>query len=345
MARTSVPVRILAAFAALVLFALTAGSALAVADDFVARETMPTGALVDGHALDGLTREEARVLVAEKVAKPLTEPVTVTHDTRTFTLDAATLAKVDIDGMIADAFQPKAAASLPERVRVRALTLANGVAVEPKVAIDDAILSAWLEDVASTVDTAPVDASMAVQGTTLKVTPSGRGEKVDRDAALAAVTAALQDGTKALVLPVAYIDPKVTEKDLGPTILVRRTQRKLWLYDQGKLVKTYSVAVGTPGYPTPRGDWTIVQKRYRPTWANPGSDWAKNMPATIGPGPNNPLGTRALNLNVSGIRIHGTSKDYSIGTAASHGCMRMHMWDVEDLYDRVEVGTPVFIIN
>jgi len=345
MARRSVPVRILAALAAFVLFALTAGSALAVADDFRARETMPTGALVDGHELNGLTREEAKVLVAEQVAKPLAEPITVTHGARTFALDAATLAKVDVDGMIADAFLPKSSASIHERVRARALTVATGVAVEPKVTIDETALNTWLDEVASTVDTSAVDAAMKVQGTSLKVIASKRGERVDREAALLAFTSALQSGTKSLELPVVYTEPKVAEKDLGPTILVRRTQRKLWLYDQGKLVKTYSVAVGTPGFPTPRGEWTIVQKRYRPTWYNPGSDWAKDMPPTIGPGPGNPLGTRALNLNASGIRIHGTSKDYSIGTAASHGCMRMHMWDVEDLYDRVEVGTPVFIIN
>lgn len=345
MAKRSVPVRILAAFAALVLFALAAGTALAVADDFVVRETMPTGAVVDGHGLDGLTREQARTLVAEQVAKPLAEPITITHGTRTFTLDAASLVKVDVDGMITDAFQPKAAASLPERVRVRALTVATGASVEPKVTIDEAVLDAWLDGVASTVDTAPADASMAVQGTSLKVIPSKRGERVDREAALSAITAALQDGTKELTLPAVYTDPKVAEKDLGPAILVRRSQRNLRLWDHGKLVKTYAVAVGTPGYPTPRGNWAIVQKRYRPTWFNPGSDWAKDMPATIGPGPGNPLGTRALNLDAPGIRIHGTSKDYSIGTAASHGCMRMHMWDIEDLYDHVEVGTPVFVIN
>ncbi len=345
MAKRSTPIRILAAFAALVLFALAAGSALAVADDFVIRETMPTGAAVDGHELDGLTRDEARTLVADQVAKPLAEPITVIHGERTFTLDAASLATVDVDGMVADAFQPKAAASLPERLRARALAESTGGSVEPKVTIDETVLSAWLDDVASSVDTAPADAAMVVQGTSLKVTPSKKGERVDREAALTAITTALQDGTKELTLPVTYTDPKVAEKDLGSTILVRRSQRKLWLYDHGKLVKTYSIAVGSPSYPTPRGNWTIIQKRYRPTWSNPGSAWAKSMPAYIGPGPGNPLGTRALNLDASGIRIHGTSSDYSIGTAASHGCMRMHMWDIEDLYDRVEVGTPVFIID
>lgn len=345
MARKSIPVRILATLAALVLFALTAGSAFAVVDDFIARETMPAGAVVDGHGLDGLTRQEARALVTEQVAKPLAGPISVINGGSTFTLDPASLTQVDVDGMITAAFEPKAASSLPERVRDRALTAATGVPVEPQVAIDEATLNTWLDGVASVVDTAPVDASMAVVGTSLKTVPSKRGERVDRAAAIAALSAALQDGTKTLTLPVTYIEPKVLEKDLGTTILVRRTQRKLWLYDHGALVKTYDVAVGTPGYPTPRGNFRIVQKRYRPTWSNPGSDWAKGMPASIGPGPGNPLGTRALNLNAPGIRIHGTSKNYSIGTAASHGCMRMHMWDVEELYELVEVGTPVFIIN
>jgi L,D-transpeptidase ErfK/SrfK len=68
------------------------------------------------------------------------------------------------------------------------------------------------------------------------------------------------------------------------------------------------------------------------------------MPAYIPPGPNNPLGTRALYLNTSGIRIHGTSKRSSIGTAASHGCMRMLREDVEALYPLVPVGTKIHIV-
>jgi lipoprotein-anchoring transpeptidase ErfK/SrfK len=68
------------------------------------------------------------------------------------------------------------------------------------------------------------------------------------------------------------------------------------------------------------------------------------MPRSIAPGPTNPLGTRALNLTAPSIRFHGTTNIGSIGTAASHGCMRMRRPDIEDLYERVEVGTKVFII-
>lgn len=69
------------------------------------------------------------------------------------------------------------------------------------------------------------------------------------------------------------------------------------------------------------------------------------MPRFIPPGPNNPLGTRALNLNVSGIRIHGTPNVASIGTAASHGCVRMVRRDIEELYELVDVGTRVLIVR
>ncbi|TDB36987.1 MAG: hypothetical protein D9V44_10840 [Actinobacteria bacterium] len=345
MSRTSTSVRIFASFLALVLFALAGGTAFAVADDFVAREILPAGASVEGHSLGGLTRAQALEVVREKIAKPLAEPLTVTHGSESFTLDAASMVAVDIEGMVAQAFEPKASASLTSRVAARMLEKETGAAVKPAISVDQAALDAWIADVASKIDTAAADAAMIVQGRTLKTIAAREGKKVDRTAAAGAIITALTGGEKQVALPVATTPPTVAEDDLGPTILVVRSARKLYLYDHGALVKTYGVAVGTPGYPTPIGDFEIVLKRYRPTWSNPGSDWAKDMPAYIGPGPGNPLGTRALNLNSPGIRIHGTSKDYSIGTAASHGCMRMHMWDVEDLYDRVEVGTKVFIVR
>jgi L,D-transpeptidase ErfK/SrfK len=112
------------------------------------------------------------------------------------------------------------------------------------------------------------------------------------------------------------------------------------------LAKTYAVATGTPQYPTPKGNFQIVLKRFRPTWVNPDpSGWGKSLPKSIPPGPSNPLGTRAMNLNSPGIRIHGTTNIRSLGTAASHGCIRMAMPDVEELFEKVDSGTPVIIIT
>jgi lipoprotein-anchoring transpeptidase ErfK/SrfK len=128
--------------------------------------------------------------------------------------------------------------------------------------------------------------------------------------------------------------------------VVRLSELKLYLYDGLRLEKTYPVAARQPGYPTPEGDWNIVNKRVNPTWVNPAPEgWGASLPPVIGPGAGNPLGTRALDLDASGIRIHGTYDSGSIGTYASHGCIRMYIEDSEELFDIVPVGTPVFIIQ
>ena len=345
MHRASTPVRVLALLGAMVLFFVAGGGALAVADDYLSREVLPVGAEVAGVDVAGLTRGTARELVELEVARPLAEPLEVVYGTRTYTLDAASYISVDVAGMVDAAFQPRAVAPLPRRVTDRALDRPSGATADVALAVDEAGLAAWISRVAGSVDAEPVDATITVEVNRLVVVPSRHGETVDRRATAERLGAALAAGDKRVELAVDLTAPAVTEDDLGPAIVVDLSERRLNLYIDGDLFKTYGVAVGTPRYPTPRGEFRITLKRYMPTWSNPGSAWAAGMPRTIGPGPGNPLGTRALNIDSPGIRIHGTSADYSIGTAASHGCMRMHRWDIEDLYDRVEVGTPVFIVR
>lgn len=345
MHRAPLPVRVLALVCALALFVLAGGGALAVADDYLNREVLPRGSVIAGLDVSGLTREQARMRVEAEIAAPLAEPLTVVHADRTFTLDAGSMISVDTTGMVDTAFAPRYSALLPHRVVDRVLAKPTGTAIEVAVTLDRTKLDAWLADVSASIETTPCDATMTVEAGGLTVVPSRIGETVDREATTAALEAALTQGVKQVELGITYTEPGVTEDELGMAILVDISERRLYLYDKGALVKEYGVAVGAPGYSTPTGNFQIVLKRYMPTWSNPGSAWAAGMPRTIPPGPNNPLGTRALNLDAPGIRIHGTNKDSSIGTAASHGCMRMHRWDVEDLYDRVDVGTPVFIVR
>ena len=141
---------------------------------------------------------------------------------------------------------------------------------------------------------------------------------------------------------------KTTKKQLGKAIFIRRSSRKLFLYNQGKVVSTYRVAVGMRGFATPTGNFYIGVKRTNPSWNNPGSPWAKNMPKTIKPGYSNPLGLRAMNIYYvnggdTGYRIHGTSNIGSIGRAASHGCVRVANANVVKLFKQVPIKTPVFI--
>ena len=109
-------------------------------------------------------------------------------------------------------------------------------------------------------------------------------------------------------------------------------------------MRTYGVAVGQPGYPTPNGRFAIQSKQIDPVWSVPNSPWAGELEgSTVGGGSAaNPLKARWLGVAGS-VGIHGTGQDWSIGTRASHGCIRMHVADVKLLYRRVKVGTPVLI--
>lgn len=345
MHRATLPVRIAALVVSFFLFALAGGAAAAVADDYLVREVLPAGAVVAGVDLSGMTRAAAREALEAHVVAPLGEPITVSRGDATFTLDAASMITVDIDAMVDAAFEPRRLSALPERVIDRVTGRQIGGSTGLIVTLDEPALDGWLHEVAASVETTPADAKIALKDGSVVIEPSRTGVSIDTTITAAALREALTGGAKSVEAAVIHTEPEVTESELGPAILVDISERKLYLYESGAVAKTYGVAVGTPGHPTPRGEFEITLKRYMPTWSNPGSAWAEGMPQTIGPGPDNPLGTRALNINAPGIRIHGTTANSSIGTAASHGCMRMHRWDIEDLYERVEVGTPVFIVR
>jgi peptidoglycan hydrolase-like protein with peptidoglycan-binding domain len=129
---------------------------------------------------------------------------------------------------------------------------------------------------------------------------------------------------------------------LSGQIVVDLGDLRLYLFRDGRLVKSYSVAAGQAAYPTPTGTYAVTSMQMNPTWYPPNSDWAKDA-EPIPPGVTNPLGTRWIGTSAPGVGIHGTPDDASVGSYASHGCIRMHIPEVEDLYTRVVVGMPVVI--
>jgi lipoprotein-anchoring transpeptidase ErfK/SrfK len=143
-------------------------------------------------------------------------------------------------------------------------------------------------------------------------------------------------------LPVDGLIGAMALNALSGQIVVDLGDLHIYLYRDGKLVRSYPIAAGQPAYPTPTGTYAVVNMQMDPTWLPPNSDWAKDA-VPIPPGPDNPLGTRWIGTSAPGIGIHGTPDDASIGSYASHGCIRMHIPDVEDLYARVVVGMPVII--
>jgi lipoprotein-anchoring transpeptidase ErfK/SrfK len=205
---------------------------------------------------------------------------------------------------------------------------------------------------AQKVDRAPADAKIEAASGTVSVLPAVPGQTLDQRAAVERV---VEVGERVanekttveaggIQLPVRATQPKVTA--YPDIILIRTGDNKLLHYENHVLAGTYTVATGTAQYPTPTGKFSIALKRRNPTWVNPDpGGWGRSMPASIPPGPGNPLGTRALNLTAAGIRIHGTSNVGSLGSNASHGCIRMSISDSEALFDRVETGTPVIIIR
>jgi len=327
-------------------FAASGALAWAVADDYASRILVPSGVgLAGGQDLGGLNASEVREVIAEEVVAPLQEPVDIAYQDLTFALDPAEYLSIDVESAVAEAFEPIRDSAINERMW-RTITEAPVYHdITPALEVDEEAIRAAVRVMASAIDTAPVDAAITIAFDAVVIQESHPGRSTEVTAAASAIAKAMLAGEKRVDLPVAEVPPAVREADLGRTIVISLGSRRLDLYEGTEVDRTYRVAIGKPGYSTPRGSWEIVQKRYRPTWGNPGSAWAADMPKSIPPGPDNPLGTRALNLNVSGIRIHGTPNVGSIGTAASHGCIRMLRRDVEELYDLVEVGTPVLIVR
>ena len=139
------------------------------------------------------------------------------------------------------------------------------------------------------------------------------------------------------------VDGATLELLIG-SIRIDLSERKLYHYQDGGLVESYSVAVGMPSYPTPTGSFEIISKVRDPSWTPPDSPWARGM-EPVPPGPGNPLGTRWMGISSPSVGIHGTYASGSIGTAASHGCIRMYLSEAEELFEAVYLGTPVEIVR
>jgi len=116
-------------------------------------------------------------------------------------------------------------------------------------------------------------------------------------------------------------------------IVVSLEDRKLAVLEADRVLKIFPTAVGAPASPTPVGVYKIITTIPDPTWYGPGK--------VIGPGKNNPIGTRWLGLSAKGYGIHGTNTPSSIGKNASHGCVRLRNRDIEELFGMVAVGDQV----
>ncbi len=324
------------------------GAAAAVRLESSGSKVNLNGFQVGGIELAGLNKAAAIEKLHQRFEAPLDVPIPITLDGKLMqtTTRRELGASTNVDEVYAQALKLHRDIPSFKRLWYRITGMSVGHALEVKTRAGDGKAEEIVNKIAAAVNRAPVDASVAVVGGTPKITDGTAGFALDEKEATRALKNVTAEGTSGVDLVGKPIAPAVTKANFKDVIVVKVGENKLYHYDGERLVKTYDVATGLPKYPTPIGPFKIVQKRFRPTWVNPATkpgQWGAKLPAKIGPGPNNPLGTRAMNLNSPGIRIHGTTADNSMGYNASHGCIRMRMSDVEELFDRVEVGTPVII--
>jgi lipoprotein-anchoring transpeptidase ErfK/SrfK len=231
-----------------------------------------------------------------------------------------------------------------------------GEHVEAQVAIpvtyNHRTVERFVAHIQQTMDRPPRDASVSVDGSGQLVdVPSARGLAVDAATLRGEVDHALHTPAVGhqIVAPVRKQNPRVTISMLAaryPTyIVVDRPGFKLFFYQHLKLTHTYPIAVGQAGLETPPGLHHILDKQVDPAWHVPHSAWAGSLAGqVIPPGPGDPLVARWMAIDDQGDGIHGTDEPGSIGSAASHGCIRMLVPDVIRLYSLTPIGTPTYVV-
>lgn len=296
--------------------------------------TIAAGVSIDRLLVEGLTVSQARAkLLAERVA-PRRERIVLSFNRTRFPVRPAKLGhRADIDYALRVAALYGASRPVPE----------GGVNIALRQALNKKKLRAFMKARAKKGAIAPRNADLKISNAGFRVVKPriGRGLNIRKaEAKLTRLIFRLNRPKGVTKLPTKRLLP--TRTSAGTGVLVNRNTFKLAFFKGGK-TRTFPIAVGAVGFSTPAGRWSVTSKQRNPWWTPPPSPWAAGS-EPVPPGPGNPLGTRWMGLNATFIGIHGTPSSWSLGSRASHGCIRMQINDAEWLYDKVELGTPVVIV-
>jgi lipoprotein-anchoring transpeptidase ErfK/SrfK len=318
------PAWVLAALVATVLAVQPAAAAPSDDPPPPPQPIVPQGVSISGIVVGGLTADAAAAVVQTAFESPLTIHVA-----------KAVLMPSPLD-LGATAYVPPAVA--------KALVAPPETDVPLSVRVAGAKVRSYVALLAKRFDRAAVDSHLLLRKATPYLTKRKAGRVVQRGPATAAIVRALTHNERLpMQLPVKTVAPSVTRANIGAVIVIRRESKSLNVYNGMRPVRSFRIATGMPQYPTPLGRFQIVTKWKNPWWYPPSSDWAKGKDP-IPPGPGNPLGTRWMGLSSPGVGIHGTPDAASLGYSLSHGCIRMAISEAEWLFNRVGVGTTVFIV-
>ena len=336
----------------LVIFLAFAGAAIGAmyAYDHSREDVIAEGINAAGFDLSGLSAGEARAALEHGIRRPLSRPLTIRYGEHGVLLSArAAGVKVDVDGTVANALEQSRAGNF----LTRAWRDLNGGGVEADLPLEITYSATVVDNVVSnlkkTLYVKPREAKVAPSATGVKVFKSRNGREVrERQLERRIASHLVRAGEDRVVeVPVKVLKPKMTTGALRERfsrfIGISRNRFELRLFVNLKLAKIYPISVGRIGYDTPAGLYNVRNKAVNPSWFVPNKPWAGDLAGkVIPPGPGNPIKARWMGI-YNGAGIHGTDAASSIGQRASHGCIRMLIPDVVNLYEEVPVGTPVYI--
>ncbi len=300
---------------------------------------------VSGVDVGNLTVPEATARLEQTLGPVLAQDIAVSAAGRTFPLKMSALKfKFRADKTALRAlYAGRAAPQAPDG------TLPPASAT-PSVAYRRKPVWRFARRTAAKVDEQARDARIRIRTYRITKVAGRKGRKLGVRALVAAIQATVPNpaAVRTIAGKVTVTTPRIRTRELAkayPSVItIDQSSFRLRLFKRLKFVKGYGVAVGQAAYPTPNGRFALQSKQVDPVWTAPNSPWAGEMggQSVSGGAPNNPLKARWMGVSGS-VGIHGTGEPWSIGTRASHGCIRMTVPDVVDLFDRVSVGTPVLI--
>jgi lipoprotein-anchoring transpeptidase ErfK/SrfK len=326
------------------------GAAGAYAYDSSQKDKIADGVTIAGVDVGGLNAEEATTAVRRHLLVPLRHSLKVSFAGETWALPGAKLkVRANIDKAVERAVEESQEGGLPTRL-VRYVT--GGEVDKPvsaQIAYSQPAVNRFVRRIAGAIDREAENASVSPAADSLEVVAGKNGRKLRDDLLSRELKHAVLDAEAphTVVAVVHTTKPEVTKDEVAaeyPSYLtLDRSTFTLRLWKDLKLAKAYTVAVGQEGLETPAGLYHIQEKEENPSWHVPNSAWAGSLAGqVIPPGPEDPIKARWMGI-FEGAGIHGTEEVESLGSAASHGCVRMSIPDVEELYPQVEVGTPIYI--
>jgi lipoprotein-anchoring transpeptidase ErfK/SrfK len=343
----SKPIAFIAAAAVVIVFSV----AVIFVVDVSRADLVANGVRVGGVDIGELRADAARLRLRERLLKPLSHPLVVRAGGRSFHLSAREAGiHANIDAMVDQAIERGRSGS----ILARSWRAVSGAEVNANLPADidysRPAVRRLVDRVRVSVSREPVDAKVDFGPQTISISPSRTGRTIDARRLRTNVANALTSdvGDRTVTAPIERLQPKVSKDELAKrypvVVTIDRGNFRLNLFKQLKRAQAYPIAVGQAGLETPAGLYTIQNKAVNPAWHVPNSDWAGSLAGQVIPGgaPNNPIRARWLGV-YDGVGVHGTDARGSIGTNASHGCIRMLIEDVEKLYDAVPVGTPIYI--